>query len=568
MAAGRREGATRSGRRRTLICPHWCRACSRRSATWPRRRSVSSPASVAGCCGSSRRSSVAGIMMAFGEGGARAIRSIFERSSPGPRRGVRRPVHGDHPRGRQGRARRRVHAGHHRRPLPARRRHTVGRRAGSHRPRARHRAGAGAARHAAGHRLPLVERQLRHRRGHPLHGPPGRRRHGRQRAEAVDARPRRRCADAGHPARRARRHGRGRHPRHVRRRARCSRSATRSSWDGSRRIPTRLEHIRKAERPGPTESMPAVQPRSAPTRALVLLAPVLLASCMLGPDFKRPVVPWLDGWSADALQSAEAESQAVGRPPVRHDEWWRNFDDPVLEELVEEAQRLNPGVRTAGMRILEARAQLGIAGSGLYPATAAGPRRGPVRRKGAERTARSPLLERRRRARRWLGAGPLGQVPPRHRVGGRRLFREHRAVRRSAGPGRGASRDLILHDSHHRTAAAHRARERRPAEAQPRDHRAPVPQRQRVRARRAAAAHALPEHARDDSRAREQPAPGAERARDSAGATAGAAARDGGADGSGFPRRNSASSRSFPPTCCAAGPTCARPSCRWPRSRR
>ena len=67
--------------------------------------------------------------------------------------------------------------------------------------------------------------------------------------------------------------------------------------------------------------MQAVQPGSAPTRALVLLAPVLLASCMLGPDFKRPVVPWLDGWSADALQSAEAESQEVGRPPVRHDEW-------------------------------------------------------------------------------------------------------------------------------------------------------------------------------------------------------------------------------------------------------
>ena len=34
---------------------------------------------------------------------------------------------------------------------------------------------------------------------------------------------------------------------------------------------------------------------------------------------------------------------------------------------MEEAQRLNPGVRTAGLRILEARAELGIAGSNLYP---------------------------------------------------------------------------------------------------------------------------------------------------------------------------------------------------------
>ena len=88
---------------------------------------------------------------------------------------------------------------------------------------------------------------------------------------------------------------------------------------------------------------------------------------MVGPDFERPEVPWLHGWPADALQSAQVEPGEIERPPVRLDEWWRNFDDPVLETLVEEAQLLNPSVRTAGMRILEARARLGIAGSGLYP---------------------------------------------------------------------------------------------------------------------------------------------------------------------------------------------------------
>ena len=39
----------------------------------------------------------------------------------------------------------------------------------------------------------------------------------------------------------------------------------------------------------------------------------------------------------------------------------------MLDHLVAEAQRVNPNVRTAGMRIMEARAQLGIAGSTLYP---------------------------------------------------------------------------------------------------------------------------------------------------------------------------------------------------------
>src|SRR4029453_3493531 len=62
-----------------------------------------------------------------------------------------------------------------------------------------------------------------------------------------------------------------------------------------------------------------------------------------------------------------AQQEAQTQRPVQLDQWWREFGDAVLEKLVEEAQRLNPGVRTAGLRILEARAQLGIADSGLYP---------------------------------------------------------------------------------------------------------------------------------------------------------------------------------------------------------
>ena len=39
----------------------------------------------------------------------------------------------------------------------------------------------------------------------------------------------------------------------------------------------------------------------------------------------------------------------------------------MLDHLIAEAQRVNPNVRTAGLRIMEARAQLGIAGSTRYP---------------------------------------------------------------------------------------------------------------------------------------------------------------------------------------------------------
>ncbi len=102
------------------------------------------------------------------------------------------------------------------------------------------------------------------------------------------------------------------------------------------------------------------------TRLSALAAALLFGGCAaVGPDFKRPEVPWLAGWSSGSLDSLTAEER--GLPKAQTEEWWRNFHDPVLDRLIAEAQRVNPDVRTAGMRILEARAQLVIAGSLLYP---------------------------------------------------------------------------------------------------------------------------------------------------------------------------------------------------------
>lgn len=105
---------------------------------------------------------------------------------------------------------------------------------------------------------------------------------------------------------------------------------------------------------------------AASPRLLAVAGALLLGGCAaVGPDFKRPEIPWLAGWSGGSLKSLAAEER--GRPRAQTEEWWRNFNDPVLDHLVAEAQRLNPNVRTAGMRIMEARAQLAIAGSLLYP---------------------------------------------------------------------------------------------------------------------------------------------------------------------------------------------------------
>lgn len=103
-----------------------------------------------------------------------------------------------------------------------------------------------------------------------------------------------------------------------------------------------------------------------PAWPVAVVVPLLLSACTtVGPDFSRPEVPWLAGWPGVSTKPSREKADHGQRVPT--EAWWRNFNDPVLDRLIAEAQRLNPGVRIAGLRIMEARAQLGIVGSALYP---------------------------------------------------------------------------------------------------------------------------------------------------------------------------------------------------------
>jgi len=100
-------------------------------------------------------------------------------------------------------------------------------------------------------------------------------------------------------------------------------------------------------------------------RLVLLCGALLLGACTtLGPDYQEPQVDWLQDWQSSAYGQADAEAEP-GEADFRF--WWQQFNDPVLNQLIELARRENPSMRIAGLRILESRAQLGIAGSTLYP---------------------------------------------------------------------------------------------------------------------------------------------------------------------------------------------------------
>lgn len=97
---------------------------------------------------------------------------------------------------------------------------------------------------------------------------------------------------------------------------------------------------------------------------LVCVALTLNACTMLGPEYEEPDVSWLGDWETD-LYGQIGDTQQQSRVDLRF--WWELFDDPVLNGLIETAKQENPSLRIAGLRILESRAQLGIATSNRYP---------------------------------------------------------------------------------------------------------------------------------------------------------------------------------------------------------
>ncbi|UVE19721.1 TolC family protein [Pseudomonas sp. LS44] len=99
-----------------------------------------------------------------------------------------------------------------------------------------------------------------------------------------------------------------------------------------------------------------------PSRLVLLIALGVSGCVRVGPDFQAPGEAWVDGWHSPALAQV---SQPRPSPDPR--QWWQVFADPILDRLISEADANNPDLRIAGLRVMEARAQLGIALSGRYP---------------------------------------------------------------------------------------------------------------------------------------------------------------------------------------------------------
>ncbi|MDK9776739.1 MULTISPECIES: TolC family protein [unclassified Vibrio] len=97
--------------------------------------------------------------------------------------------------------------------------------------------------------------------------------------------------------------------------------------------------------------------------SLAILSVLGLSACTtLGPDYVHPEQTALPSdWSVEkAAQDTQQSEQKL-------QQWWQQFNDPTLNQLVEMASQQNLDLEAAGLRIVQARSLLGISTGLQYP---------------------------------------------------------------------------------------------------------------------------------------------------------------------------------------------------------
>lgn len=98
----------------------------------------------------------------------------------------------------------------------------------------------------------------------------------------------------------------------------------------------------------------------------VLAAALVLSSCMVGPNYKRPTVDVPATYRGPAQNAGNNES-------IADEKWWTVFHDDQLKTLIRVALQQNYNVQIAANRIVQERAQVAITRADEFPSITAEP---------------------------------------------------------------------------------------------------------------------------------------------------------------------------------------------------
>ncbi len=93
-----------------------------------------------------------------------------------------------------------------------------------------------------------------------------------------------------------------------------------------------------------------------------LISVALLSGCAIGPDYKRPSFDTPEAWRIEEKETKEMANTI----------WWEQFNDPVLNELIQVALKQNADLKIAAARVEEYIGYYWVGRSGFFPQIYAG----------------------------------------------------------------------------------------------------------------------------------------------------------------------------------------------------
>ena len=111
-------------------------------------------------------------------------------------------------------------------------------------------------------------------------------------------------------------------------------------------------------------------------RITLVGAALFLASCMVGPNYKRPPMPAPPAYKElPPPNSSQASEWAPAQPndAIARGKWWEVYGDPELNALEEQISISNQNIKMAEAQFREAKFAVRIARSNLYPTISVDP---------------------------------------------------------------------------------------------------------------------------------------------------------------------------------------------------
>jgi len=108
-----------------------------------------------------------------------------------------------------------------------------------------------------------------------------------------------------------------------------------------------------------------------------VLVSLLLGGCAVGPNFKKPAAPEVDGYTPTPISTTEGMTNVLGGEPQRFlngtnisGEWWTLFHSKPLNALIERSLKTNPSLKAAQAALKVARENVLVQKGAFYPSAA------------------------------------------------------------------------------------------------------------------------------------------------------------------------------------------------------